>query len=203
MNTQSAPRLLRPGGWRALVQLVPLTLCMVALNGCDQPQDVSLLDLQGQVIHPLARADANTKAVVFMFLGIDCPISNRYAPEIARLDKTYSPAGIRFWLIYPGPDITGAAAEQQCHAYALTSPVGRDPNLKLAKRSGVKVTPEAAVYRPDGRLIYSGRIDDRFVDYGVKRPEPTCHDLEQVLQAVLKGEPLSFRRQAAVGCPVN
>jgi hypothetical protein len=50
------------------------------------------------------------------------------------------------------------------------------------------------------RLVYHGRIDDRFVDFGQTRRAPTTHDLEQVLDAVLAGKPAPEAAAPAVGC---
>jgi hypothetical protein len=62
------------------------------------------------------------------------------------------------------------------------------------------VTPEAAVYTPDHRLVYRGRIDDWYVDFGKPRAAPTTHDLEDALEAVLGGRPVADARTTAVGC---
>ena len=38
---------------------------------------------------------------MLIFAASDCPISNRYVPEIARLTNEFSPQGVRFWWVYP------------------------------------------------------------------------------------------------------
>ena len=53
-------------------------------------------DLAGQPVDPLANQHA--RAIVFVFLSADCPISNRYAPELRRLQEKFAPLGVRFWL---------------------------------------------------------------------------------------------------------
>ena len=40
---------------------------------------------------------------VLIFVSTDCPVSNRYAPEITRLLEEFSPRGVRFQLVYPNP----------------------------------------------------------------------------------------------------
>jgi hypothetical protein len=61
------------------------------------------------------------------------------------------------------------------------------------------VTPEAAVYA-SGRIVYHGRIDDRYVDLGLERPSPTVHDLGDALAAVLAGRPVKHPVTQPVGC---
>jgi hypothetical protein len=51
------------------------------------------------------------------------------------------------------------------------------------------VTPEVAVVGPGGALLYRGRIDDLWSDYGKRRQEPTTRDLRAALDAALAGRP--------------
>jgi len=50
------------------------------------------------------------------------------------------------------------------------------------------------------RMVYRGRIDDRYVDFGRSRPAPTTRDLRAVLQALAAGSTLTPRTTPAVGC---
>ncbi len=71
------------------------------------------------------------------------------------------------------------------------------------KRAGARITPEAAVFVPGSggpRLVYHGRIDDRYPELGRMRPAPTTRDLEDVLEAVLAGRPVPRDAAPAVGC---
>ena len=50
--------------------------------------------------------DAMFQAVamtVLIFVSIDCPVSNRYAPEIKRLHEEFTSRGVSFRLVYPNP----------------------------------------------------------------------------------------------------
>src|ERR1035438_4697440 len=60
------------------------------------------LDLQGRPVQQLA--GPGIRAVVLIFAASDCPISNRYVPEIARLNKKYALQGIKFWWVFPNPE---------------------------------------------------------------------------------------------------
>jgi hypothetical protein len=160
---------------------------------------VRVVDLQGRAVDPFQIA-AGAKAVVFVFTATDCPISNRYAPEIQRLRREYADHGVRFFLVYPNPADTPAAIREHAKAFAYPADaLLRDPKQRLAKASSVTIAPEAAVFA-EGRLVYHGRIDDRFVDFGVDRPEPTVRDLDEALRAVLAGKPVAHPVTQAVGC---
>src|SRR6266496_2855080 len=75
------------------------TLLAAALLGA---ASVHVPDLDGKLVDPFQPA-AGTKATVLLFVSTDCPISNRYAPDIRKLSDTYSKDGVAFWLVYPNP----------------------------------------------------------------------------------------------------
>jgi hypothetical protein len=64
----------------------------------------------------------------------------------------------------------------------------------------VTVTPEAVVYDARGRMVYRGRIDDRYPSIGVERPSPSQHDLQEVLTTIVGGRAPVSRTTKAVGC---
>jgi hypothetical protein len=146
-------------------------------------------------------APANARAIVFLFTTTDCPISNRYAPEVRRVSEKFTPQGVVFRLIYPGRADTAAAirAHVAAFSYAGAAEAYRDPVLALAKFVGATVMPEAAVV-VKGKVVYHGRIDDRYVDLGLERPAPTTHDLADALTATLEGRPVLHPVTQAVGC---
>lgn len=157
--------------------------------------------LDGQVVDPL-QMPAGVNVQVFVFVSVDCPVSNRYAPEVKRLHETYGARGVRFTLVYPNP--AESAAQIRDHLAAFSYPVGavRDPKHALVRHAQVTITPEAAVFTREGRLVYRGRIDDRYVSLGLERPAATVHDLADALTNVLAGKPVRAPRTQAVGCYV-
>ena len=153
--------------------------------------------LDGVRVAPLT-ADA-AAATVLLFVMTDCPISNRYAPEVRRLHEEFAGA-VRFWLVYV--DTHRPLAETREHHASFGYPFGalRDVDGGLAARAGATVTPEAAVFDAAGRLVYRGRIDDRFVSFGVARRAPRTRDLHDRLRRIVAGEAVAFSETRAVGC---
>lgn len=143
------------------------------------------------------------KAVVLIFLGHDCPISNGYAPEIVRLCKEYTPQKVAFCVVYADTDITKDDAHKHAKEYGYTCPAILDPEMTLALKVGATVKPEAAVLTPKGELLYRGRIDDMHIDFGKKRSQPTSRELKDALDAVLAEKPVAFARTKAVGCYID
>lgn len=160
-----------------------------------------LLDLSGRPVDPLAKVES--KAVVFIFVSVDCPISNSYSPELKRLQARFSSSGIAFRLVYPIADQTGERIREHLREYELPFEALRDPDHSLAGLAQARVTPEAAVYLPGKGWMYRGRIDDRHVDFGKKRPAATQHDLRDVLAAIAEGREIKPTVTRAVGCYIS
>lgn len=154
-------------------------------------------DLAGRPFNPLA---TRARATVLLFVGPDCPISNRYAPEIRRLAGSYGSDETLFYLIYVDPNLDSKSIQQHLRAFSYDLPALHDPQHTLVAQAEAVTTPQAALFDRAGALVYSGRIDDRYIDFGKQRPAARTHDLEAALQAVLAGRAPSVSRTRSVGC---
>ncbi|MCC6232801.1 MAG: hypothetical protein IT580_09170 [Verrucomicrobiales bacterium] len=171
-------------------------LCLACPRTASPPGP--LMGLDGQM-HPVT-VDATTRAWVYVFVGIECPISNRCLPELASLEKKYASQGIRFLHLYPNPDETPERIRRHRAEYGLGPDAYRDPAHTLARQLQTHRTPEVVVITRGGRQVYQGRVNDQYAALGVGKPAPTRHDLAEVLAAIVAGAPLEPRIQAAVGC---
>ena len=158
-------------------------------------------DLEGKPVFPFASKARH--GVVLIFSKVDCPNSNRYAPEIRRLHEEYTSRGFKFWVVYPDSETTIPELLKHQSEYQLPKDVLRDPAHALVRLSQVRVTPEAAVFLADGKLVYHRRIDNRHVDFGSTRPEATEHNLRQVLQQIEQGGKVTPSSTTAVGCYID
>jgi hypothetical protein len=201
-------------GWLAVcifAGLISFGGCNSSANSAPQPAIASsaapavaavlVQDLDGHAVDPMPKK--NAAAVVFIFTRCDCPISNRYVPEYCRLAEKYASRGVVFRLIYPEPDETADDIRKHQTEFQLPCEAFRDPQHALVHRCGIDTTPEAAVFLDDRQtMVYRGRIDDRFVAFGVSRPEATIHDLEQAIEGALAGRSSKLVTTRAIGCPV-
>ncbi len=175
-----------------------ISALLVALMAKDLPTaPISLvggLTLSGK---PAVISSAQSKATVLFFIATDCPIANRYAPEISQIAKTYASKGVACYRVY----VTASAKDAIRHGkeFRLNFPTVLDSGRKLVKATGVKVTPEAAVINSKGILVYRGRIDDQNIDHGSIRKDYR-RDLRIALDEVLAGKPVSQPEAAAIGC---
>jgi peroxiredoxin len=176
--------------------------CLLAADADGPPtvKDFALADAAGKK-HTAADWKGN-RAVVLFFLGTDCPVSNFYCPEYARLAKTFAGKGVVFYGVHADPDVTARDAARHAAEYRLPFPVLLDPTHAVTRQTGVKVVPEAVVLSAEGRILYRGRIDNRYNAAGVRREVPTTRDLEDALTAVLAGRQPAVTQTDAYGCPL-
>lgn len=180
-----------------------LLLAGIALVAADRltpdfaGRSMALASSDGGVVDPL---DFSSTATVFIFTRADCPVSNRYAPEVRRLHGMFANRGVSFWLVYPDPDATLAQMQSHLREYEYPCAGLLDPRHELVDVCSAQMTPEAVVFLRRGAMVYRGRIDDRHVALGVARSSASVRDLEDVLTAVVEGRAVEPRTTKAVGC---
>jgi AhpC/TSA family len=186
-------------GNRLSLRAACIVSVLVICSGAAFPQQ-GVVDLDGRAVDPFA--EHSSKIVVLIFVRRDCPISGRYAPSIQQISKRYADrAG--FWLVYPDRSETSSEIRRSVLEFGYHLPVLRDPERALVKLSHVQITPEAAVFDRNHRLIYDGRIDDWYVDVTRARPAPTTHELEDAIHAASTGEAVAKSEVRGVGCYIS
>lgn len=178
----------------------PLCLLIALFFSAFVVASVEVRNLEGRNVDPF---QLSADAYVFFFVQMNCPISNRYVPEIRRLFQMYGQGGTRFFLVYVNPREAGGEIERHLEEFSLTLPVLLDPEHHMVRKSAADVTPECSVFSSTGDLLYRGRIDNRYFGLGRARPAATRFDLEEVLQALRKGETPEFRETEAFGCFIS
>jgi len=162
-----------------------------------------LVNLEGRPWDLLSSPASDAKLVAFIFALTDCPISNAYAPEVRALHADFAARGVEFWLVF-GTHESPEVIRKHLADFRYPCDALRDPHHAFAKRSRVRVTPEAAVYRKEGgELLFHGRIDDHYAELNVRRRAPTVRDLHAALEDLLAGKSAKAPSGPAVGCIIE
>lgn len=164
---------------------------------------LAIVDLRGNRVVHLAASGQH--AVVLIFAATDCPICNRYVPEIARLQKEFGARDVAFWWVFPNPGDTEAVVRRHELDYSIHASTIIDAKQELVRMAHVSVTPEAAVFAVENgqlREKYHGRVDDLYFSFGQERPAATHHDLEDAIKAVLMGRTAIAAAHGPVGCSI-
>lgn len=177
----------------AIVLLCPASLISANSQGF-------ATDLEGKPFNPFQAARG--KAVVLIFVRTDCPVSNRYAPTIQRLGAAHA-GQATFFLVYPSRKETSEAIRRHERDFGYTFAAIRDPQHILVKQSAAQITPEAAVFNASGQLVYHGRIDNLYEDFGHARKSATTHELADAIEAALAWKNVMGAPTPAVGCYIS
>ena len=176
----------------------PQALMVLAALAIQAVWSATIVDIYGER-HRLPSHPGRAFTVVF-FVAHDCPISNRYMPEIRRICGEYAAWETRCLMAYVDPTIRPEEIREHQLAYGVTLPALHDTNRELVELAGATVTPESAVYNDDGELVYRGRINNLYAALGTPRRQATEHSLRMALDEALAGRAVSQPRTQAVGC---
>ncbi len=145
-------------------------------------------------------ASPDAAATIMFYVTNDCPISNKFLPEIGRICRDFSEDGVRCFMAYVDPTMTPEMIRSHQEEYSASLPAILDEQHELVKMAGATVTPESAVFDQNGDLVYLGRVDNFYAELGKPRRFATKHDLRDALTEVLAGKEVSEPRTKAVGC---
>jgi peroxiredoxin len=121
-------------------------------RGIGQPlADFTLHDTAGREVR--LYGFAGKKAVVVVFIGTGCPVSNLYLPRLAELAQTYQQKGIEFVAVDSNRGSDAAKVAQHAREHGVSFPVLMDPGNVVADRfHGRHLDPgrRGATRRPHG-----------------------------------------------------
>lgn len=146
---------------------------------------------------------AGKKATVLVFLSTECPISNAYVPALRELATNHADAGLQIIGINSNAGQSLKAIQAHALEYQIAFPVVKDVGGRVAKKCGAATCPEAVLLDKQGKVIYRGRVDDRFVRRGGAAGKVGREDLAEAVRAHLKGEPVAVSRTETLGCPID
>jgi peroxiredoxin/mono/diheme cytochrome c family protein len=144
----------------------------------------------------------DTKAMVFVYLDVDCPVAQQYAGTLVELSNQFEKQGVAFYGVYPNARTNVVSMAAHAHDQDFPFPVFLDRDQKLAKLMEVSVTPEVVVLDPNWNIAYQGAIDNQFKKGG-KIADATEFYLKDALDNLLAGRPIAEPYLRASGCPLE
>lgn len=163
---------------------------------------VVVRDVDGRSMTLLAPVRGRTE--LLFFVNTECPISNRYAPEITRICSDYRARGVSCVLVYPDTTVTPAAVNKHRQEFSMAPGAAAviDRSFALTAAVDATVTPTAAIYTSSG-LAYRGRIDDLYAGIGQPRRAATTHDVRAALDAISAGKRVAVTETEPIGCSIE
>ncbi len=146
------------------------------------------------------------KGAIVFFVLPDCPIANGYAPEMERIRAEYS-GKLSSWKVYCEPGFLVKDAKNHVSEYkwggqaTLNGPTPKSPALTSTHK--VSVAPTAVLFDSSGKVVYRGRIDDRYYALGKQRPKATRRDFRLAIEAFLAGKAIPKPLGDPIGCTLT
>jgi peroxiredoxin len=146
----------------------------------------------------------DAEAYVVMFLCNHCPYVQAVEDRLLDLARRLQPRGAAFVAVMPNdpsrypddhPDKLAERARQKDYPF----PYLYDETQGVAKVYGAVCTPDLYVLDNQRRLAYRGRLDDSW-----KEPtKVTRHELEEAIEAVLRGKSPNPEQIPSMGCSIK
>jgi peroxiredoxin len=184
----------------ALVSLVILT----PTSGSSLPvrpiADFALPDQHGKIhwLHDWRQS----KLIVVVFVGVDCPLAELYAPRLVNLANELASKQVALLAIDSNEHDSAAEIARYADTHHIPFPILKDAGQTVADSLGATRTPEAFVLDERRVLRYRGRIDNQYA-IGVRRAQPGRCDLTVAVEELLSGRPVSRPVTQASGCMID
>jgi thiol-disulfide isomerase/thioredoxin len=155
--------------------------------------DMAFTDLSGKAGK---LSDFRTaKLTVVAFNSTSCPLSKKYVPTLARLEKEYSAKGVAFLFIDP-------VATDTPDSKAFSGRYVHDTDGKLTAAFAATATTEVFVLDSTRTVVYSGAVDDQY-GQGYSREQPRNRYLAVALDEALGSKVPVTAATEAPGCTLE
>jgi peroxiredoxin len=140
-------------------------------------------------------------AVVLIFTCNHCPVAVAYEDRIIQLQKDYKDKNVQVVAI----NVNNLEADrldkmkERAEQKGFNFPYLYDPTQEVAKDYGARVTPDVVLLDKKGTVVYTGLIDDSWMDPSAVNKQY----LRDAIDAVLAGKTPPVAETKAQGCGIK
>ncbi|MFM7603956.1 MAG: EF-hand domain-containing protein, partial [Prosthecobacter sp.] len=165
-----------------------------------QIDDLHFTDLAGT---PHKFSDhRSAKGTVLIMTSATCPVSKRYLPSIAKLEKELREQSIELILVNPFSSETVDEIKSQLASAQVIATYCHDKDKALAAALDAQTTTEVFLIDSKRTLIYRGALDDQYgIDYS--HDAPRANYLRNAIAAMLAGAQPQVTATSAPGCELD
>lgn len=142
------------------------------------------------------------KGLVIIMTSATCPVSKRYIPSVAKLEKELATHKLALLLVNSFASETHDEIKAQLTEAGITAPYAHDKERKLAITLQARTTTEVFLLDNARTLVYRGAFDDQYgINYNLDAPKHRY--LHDAITAFVKNERPSIQATAAPGCELD
>ena len=145
--------------------------------------------------------DIQKSDCILIFLSPECPLCQSYTLTINQLNKSFPES--RIIAVFPGKIYSNKEITAFFEKYNLEINSIVDKDYYLAKKFNASITPQAFLLSPEGKVLYSGAIDNWAPELGKKRNIITKHYLKDAVRQRIDGEMINISTTEAIGCKIQ
>ncbi len=163
-------------------------------------RDLSFTDLTG---HSGKLSDfKSSRALVIALTSTSCPLTKKYAPSLAHLEKEFAGRGVSFLFVNPTATDSPADIMAVLKDNGIASRYVHDKEGRLTAALGAQTTTEVFVLDAARTLVFRGAVDDQYgLGYALEAPRATF--LKDALTALLAGRAPAVAATDAPGCALE
>ena len=139
----------------------------------------------------------------YFFFIQDCPASKYAISKVAQMDKAYPDSLVKFIGVYsdPVPNLLTMRKLVNNHSPNLTIII--DSTLAIAKKYNATTTPQFILLDEAEKVLYDGRIDDYYIDFGKHGDDPKDNYVQMAIETLKAGKGKYIRSTKPIGCKIN
>lgn len=144
-----------------------------------------------------------TSATLYVTLSPECPISKAFRPKLNQIHQDLADSSIEMLGVIPASVADTLNQEQFLDRFPVSFPIVLDHKNKLCSQLMVTHVPQAVLIDQGGTIVYSGRIDDRFLRVADAQRTVTDDSLSNAIASFLSGSAVSPAQTTPVGCRIE
>lgn len=183
-NVTSGPEVLKPGEV-GIGRMIP-DLGFTTLDG----KSASLASFKSR------------RGLVVIMTSATCPVSKRYLPSVAKLEKELAAQDLALLLVNPFASETAEEIKAQLGEAGINAAYLHDRDKKLSVLLQARTTTEVFLLDAARTLVYRGAFDDQYgINYNLDAPRHRY--LHDAIAALLRNETPAVQATAAPGCELD
>lgn len=161
----------------------------------------SLPDQNGKTVN---LADYSGKIVVLEWFNPNCPFVQKFynAGRMNEFAKQYAGKDVVWLAINTTRGNTPESNKESATKWSVDRPILSDESGRVARMYGARSTPDMFIINKDGKLVYSGAIDDK-ADEDPKSLDGAKNYVTTALDEILAGKEVSTPETKSYGCGVK
>lgn len=148
------------------------------------------------------QADSQKSVFVYISFSEVCPLCIEMVPTLRSLIQ-HNERWCEFTFILTNSNVNKQKLNKLLKEFPVKPKLVYDSNKTISKRFGLTVTPEVVVENDYNEIVYSGAIDDRFIDFGKSKKHSIVPYLSNALEEIFEGKKPQIVSTKAFGCYIS